>query len=255
MKAGISALVALVLLGGWSVVAAGEQKQENPSGPTPEEIIRKFSSQESEFFEAWKQYWYRQVAEIRILAVDGRPSNERIVLESEVVFDDEGNRDIKVVRRSGRLRSVTWTDDDEKVIHDVHPFALTTSELPLYSVKYTGKERVDELDCYVFSVKPKSTNGGRFYFEGKIWVDDQDYQIVRSIGKAVPQSSTVQYPEFETIRQTVDGKYWFPAWTHADTTLRFPSGRIRIEETITYEDYRRFASKATIDFGPVKPPE
>jgi outer membrane lipoprotein-sorting protein len=55
---------------------------------------------------------------------------------------------------------------------------LTKSELPLYNLKYEGKEKADELDCYVFSVSPKSTKGGRMYFKGKIWVDDRDLQVV-----------------------------------------------------------------------------
>jgi hypothetical protein len=75
------------------------------------------------------------------------------------------------------------------------------------------------------------------YFEGKIWVDDQDLQIVRTVGKAVPQSKANQFPEFETIRQLIDGKYWFPMWMHADSRMRYPESTIRIEETITYAKY------------------
>src|SRR5262249_17967410 len=123
---------------------------------------------------------------------------------------------------------------------------------------FTGKERIDELNCYVFSVKPKSTNRhelGRF-FEGKIYVDDQDLQVVRTVGKAVPQSKDNQFPEFETLRQITDKQYWFPVWTHADSRLRSPNRVVRVEEPITYEGYKRFGSKATIDFPttPATPP-
>ena len=111
------------------------------------------------------------------------------------------------------------------------------------------------MECYVFSVRPKSTKKGRFYFEGKIWVDDQDLQIVRTIGKPVPQSRDSQFPEFETIRQVIDNKYWFPVWTHADSTLDFRENVVRVEETITYEDYKRFGSKATIRYGGSENPE
>jgi hypothetical protein len=234
---------------------AQEPGKAEPAAPNPEEVIRKFAEKEAQFFEAWKQYTYRQLADVRVLSVDGRPSNERMVIESEVVFDDSGKRDIQILRRSGGLRSVIWTPEDEKVIHDIQPFALTSAELPLYNVEFVGRQRVDELDCFAFSIKPKSIKKGRLYFEGRIWVDDRDYQIVRTMGKAVPQTADSQFPEFETIRQIVDKEYWFPAWTHADSILRFRAGRIRIEETITYEDYKRFGSKATIDFGPAKPPE
>ncbi|MBP1600529.1 MAG: hypothetical protein H6Q06_680 [Acidobacteria bacterium] len=165
----------------------------------------------------------------------------------------DGTREVRVVSRQGGLRSVGWTPEDTEVINNLQPFALTAKELPLYDLKYEGKEKADELDCYVFSVKPKQTKGGRIYFQGKIWVDDQDLQIVKTVGKPVPQRRENQFPEFETIRQVIDDKYWFPVWTRADSSLNFPSQVVRVEETITYEDYKRFGSKATIDFGTPKP--
>lgn len=142
-----------------------------------------------------------------------------------------------------------FTEEDREVLQNINPFALTKDELPLYNLKYEGKQKADELDCYVFSVSPKSTKGRRMYFKGKIWVDDQDLQVVKTVGTPVPQSRNNQFPEFETIRQVIDGKYWFPVWTHADSKLRFPGQEVRIEETITYGNYQRFGSDATIEFG------
>jgi len=164
-----------------------------------------------------------------------------------VVFNDNGTREVKLIERTGRLTNVMWTADDEDVITNFQPFALTSSDLPNYDLKYEGKERVDELDTYVFSVKPKSTKGDKLYFEGKIWVDNVDLQIVRTLGKVVPQPDpNVQFPAFETLRQLVDKKYWFPVWSHADSTLRFPDKNVHIEETITYEGFKRFSSSVII---------
>jgi hypothetical protein len=217
----------------------------------PEQIIEKFANKEEEFYGAWMQYAYVQTANVRVLSVDGAPQKESMTLVYEVVFNDDGSREVNLVRSSGRLRSVTLSPEDMEVFQNINPFALTKAELPLYNLKYEGKEKADELDCYVFSVTPKSTKGSRKYFQGKIWVDDRDLQVVKTTGKAVPQSSDNQFPEFETIRQVIDNKYWFPVWTHADSRLRFPDQEVRIEETITYGDYRRFGSKATIHFGNV----
>lgn len=216
---------------------------------TPEQIIAQMVEKETEFYAAWMQYTYVQKASIRLLSVDGAPSKEAMTLVFEVVFNDDGTREVRPLRRSGQLRSVLFTREDQEIIESLNPFALTAKELPLYDLKYAGKERVDELDCHVFSVKPKRIKKGRMYFEGRIWVDDLDLQIVRTVGKAVPQDRDNQYPEFETIRQVIDGKYWFPVWTHADSRLRFPDKTVRIEETITYENYQRFGSKATIRFS------
>ncbi len=247
-----------LLLAGVSVTAQEPPQQAPPQvsarkNLAPEEVIQAFAAKESEFYEAWMQYTYRQVAQINIVSVNGYPSHERLSIVSEVVFRDDGTREVHVVQRSGQLRSVGWTNEDTEVINNIQPFALTTKELPLYDLKYDGKEKVDELECYVFSVKPKRTKGDKLYFQGKIWVDDQDLQIVRTVGKPVPQKHDNQFPEFETIRQMVDERYWFPVWTHADSTLRFDRLAVHVEETITYEGYKRFGSKATIQYGPPKP--
>jgi len=219
----------------------------------PEEVIKEFSKRETEFYEAWMQYTYRQRASIAILSVDSEKSNEHMTIVSDVVFRDDGTREVKVVQRNGFLRSVFWSESDTEVLNNLQPFALTVKDLPLYDLKYQGKEKVDELNCHVFAVKPKSTKGGRLYFQGKIWVDDQDLQIVRTVGRPVPQKRDNQFPEFETIRQMVDDKYWFPVWTHADSTLQFDVLKVHIEETITYDNYKKFGSKAKVLFGPVQP--
>ncbi len=225
-----------------------------PAGkdPTPEEIIRAFSAKETEFYEAWMQYTYHQDADVRVLSVNGLPKHEEMTTISDIVFKDDGTRDIQVVRRAGGLQSVVYTMQDEEVINNLQPFALTEKELPEYDLTYDGKEKVDELTCYVFSVKPKTMKSGKIYFEGKIWVDDEDLQIVRTVGKPVPQKKDNQFPEFETIRQMVDKKYWFPVWTHAESDLHFSSDTVRIDETITYGNYKRFSSNSTIQYGPKK---
>ena len=227
----------------------GAASASGEKDPSPEEIIKKFTEKETEFYKAWMNYTYVQNIYIRILSVDGRPSNEFMELVNEIVFNDDGNREINPVRRRGGLKTVRWTREDEEIINNLNPFALTVADLPLYDLKYEGRERVDDLNCYVFSVKPRELKRGRLYFEGKIWVDDIDYLAVRTMGRAVPQTKNNQFPEFETLRQMIDGKYWFPVWTHADERLRFPDSTVRIEQTITYDDYRRFDATTTIRYG------
>jgi hypothetical protein len=248
-------LVALILLSGYSGAQTPSQKktQSPKAEPAPEEIIQKFAQKETEFYEAWMQYAYTQRATIRILEVNGEPQKETMTIVSEVVFNDDGTREVRTIQRSGRLRSVQFTPEDQEIIDNINPFAITTKDLGLYNLKYLGKERVDELDCYVFSVDPKSTKGKRLYFQGKIWVDDIDLQIVRTIGKAVPQTRDNQFPRFETIRQMIDNKHWFPVWTHAKSVLEWPGKSVNIEETVTYEDYKKFTSKSRILEGTEAP--
>ena len=212
----------------------------------PEQIIQQFAQKESEFYDAWMQYMYTQTALIKIVSVNGVPKNENMRIVYEVVFKDDGTREVNILRRADNLHTVSFTKEDEEVFENVHPFALTAKEIPLYNLKYLGKEKADELNCHVFSVAPKKIQKGKMYFEGKIYVDDQDLQIVKTVGKAVPQTRNNQFPEFETIRQMIDGKYWFPVWTHADSRLYFSQDTVRIEETVTYDDYKMFRAKTRI---------
>jgi len=245
VKGRLAAIIIVLLLAS----GAGAQNQAQKAAKkelTPDEIIKAFTNKESEFYEAWSQYYYRQVASVKVLTVDGAPANEAMTMVFEVVFLDDGTREVKLVERTGRLRSVIWTPEDQDVITNYQPFALTSKDLSTYDLKYEGKERVDELDTHVFSVRPKTTKDGKLYFQGKIWVDDTDLQIVRTVGKIVPQTMDTQFPEFETLRQLVDKKYWFPVWSHADSVLDFRNNRVRIEETITYEGFKRFASSVIV---------
>jgi hypothetical protein len=248
----------MMLLGVLCVESEAQtQSADRPSAQTnsamqkelaPEEIIRSFSAKETEFYDAWMQYTYHQVAEVQVIEVNGVPKNEKMVTISDIVFKDNGSREVLIRRRAGNLHSVVYTLQDEEVINNLQPFALTQKELPEYNLSYRGKEKVDELSCYVFSVSPKSIKGKKLYFEGKIWVDDRDLQIVRTVGKPVPQKKDNQFPEFETIRQMIDHQYWFPVWTHSESHLHFSTDTIHIEETITYDEYKKFGSKATIQF-------
>jgi hypothetical protein len=221
--------------------------------PSPEEIIRKFSAKETEFYEAWMQYTYHQTAEIEIISVNGVPpkKSEKMTTISDVVFNDDGTRDILIRRRAGGIFSVIYTMEDEEVVNNLQPFALTEKELSNYNLTFKGKEKVDELNCYVFSVTPKTLTGKRLFFEGKIWVDDQDLQVVRTVGKPVPQRKNNRFPEFETIRQMIDHKYWFPVWTHSNNRLHFSTDTVHMEQTVTYEDYKRFTGKTTTKFKPL----
>ena len=243
-----SAMLLLITAMAVEIPAQSDVDKMDKNDMTPEEIIKKFTEKESEFYKVWMNYAYTQNVRVRILSVDGKPSKEWMDMVSEVVFDDDGSRDMRLISRKGGLRAIVFTREDEEIINNINPFALTTVELPLYDLKYEGKERVDELDCHVFSAKPKNIKRGRLYFEGKIWVDDVDFQVVRTAGRAVPQTDNNLFPEFETLRQLIDGKFWFPVWTHADERLRFPDKTVRIEETITYDDYREFKTKSTIRY-------
>lgn len=218
----------------------------------PDEIIRKFAAKETAFQRARENYVYRQTVKIQELDPNGRPEGKYEIV-SDIVFGTDGKRTEKVVRAPmSTLQRILLTPEDEQDLRNVQPFVLNSRDIAKYDVHYIGKEKVDEVNCYTFSVKPKTMVKGERYFEGQIWVDDRDLQIVKTYGKGVgvqKKNSDNQFPKFETYREQIDGKYWFPTYTHADDVLRFQSGPQRISMTVKYQDYKQFKSEANITFG------
>src|SRR6266545_3044302 len=213
--------------------------------PKPEEIIQKFAAKEAEFSQARSNYTYRQTVKIQELDSSGNPGGKYEIVE-DIIFSPEGKRMERVVRAPvPTLRNILLTPEDAQDLRNVQPFVLTTGEIPDYEIRYLGPQKADEIPCYVFAVKPKKMVQGKRYFEGQIWVDDRDLQIVKTYGKGVgllKKGSDNQFPKFETYREQVDGKYWFPTYTRADDTLHFQTGPQKIRMTVKYEDYRQFKS-------------
>lgn len=218
-----------------------------------DDIIQKFAAKESAFARARENYTYRQSARIQTLDQAGNNTG-RWELVSDIIFSPEGKRTERVVRAPvSTLTELILTPQDMQDLRDVQPFVLTSADIPKYHIRYLGKETLDEISCYAFAVKPKKMEQGARYFQGIVWVDDRDLQIVKSYGRGVglqKKSEDQQFPKFETFREQIDGKYWFPTYTIANDTLHFQSGQdTRIRQTVRYEDYKQFRSDVTITFG------
>lgn len=220
----------------------------------PDEIIRKFAAKEKEFADARSNYTYRQTVKIQELDESGNPEGKYEIVE-DIIFSPEGKRTEKVVRAPvSTLEHILLTPEDEQDLRNVQPFVLTSDQVGEYDVRYLGKQSADEIPCYVFAVKPKKLQTGKRYFEGQIWVDDRDFQIVKTYGKGVgfrKKGDDNQFPKFETLREQVDGRYWFPTYTHADDVLHFKDNPQRIRMLVTYKDYKKFEGKSTIHFGEI----
>jgi hypothetical protein len=218
----------------------------------PDEIIRKFAAKETAFQRARENYTYRQTVKIQELDYDGNPHG-KYEMVSDIVFGPDGKRTEKVIRAPmTTLQNISLTPEDEKDLREIQPFVLNTKDIGKYDVKYVGKQKLDEINCFQFSVHPKAMVKGERYFEGDIWVDDRDLQIVKTFGKAVglrKKNDDNQFPKFETYREQIDGKYWFPTYTHADDTLHFRNMNQRISMTVKYEQYKQFKSDVNITFG------
>ena len=196
-----------------------------PKGTMADQVIQRFAAKEKEFKAALDLYAYRQT--VKVETVDGDTVDGEYQQTFDVTFDDQG-RKIKTVvyAPESSLQRISMTQEDVDDIENRLPFVLTSDEIPEYDILYVGQQQEDELHCYVFDIAPKKIEGKKRYFQGRIWVDDHDFQIVKTFGKTVPdirkkKSSENLFPKFTTWREQIDGKYWFPTYTKADDTLHF----------------------------------
>jgi hypothetical protein len=216
---------------------------EPPSVPV-EQIVQHFAEREAEFKRERDNYTYTQSFVVQTIDSSGQPDGE-YRMTSDIVFSTTGKRYDKVTYAPpSTLQRISLSEQDFADLQNVQPFVLTTNELPKYDITYVGRQRVDELTTYVFEVKPKKIEKNQRYFQGRIWVDDKDLEIVKTYGKAVPDilkhNEENFFPRFETYRENIEGHYWFPTYTHADDVLHFSTGDIRIRMTVRYKDYKRF---------------
>jgi hypothetical protein len=223
-----------------------------PSDADIQNIIERFSTKETEFARARENYTYRQRYRIEELGPSGRGMG-KLEMEADIIFSAEGKRTERVTYAPmNTLQRIQMTPEDEQDIRNVQPFVLTTKDLPNYNIRYLGRENVDEISCYVFAVKPKKMVEGVRYFGGQIWVDDRDLQIVKTYGRGIGTGKKIasqRFPKFETYREQIDGKYWFPTYTVSNDTLNFESGPVPIKMVLTYKDYKQFKAESTITFG------
>jgi hypothetical protein len=245
--------LALVMILTLSAVAQeGPLDPAQPKNVTPDEIIQHFAAKETEFAQARDQYTYRQDVTVKT------PEDDGVYHEVfDVLFDDQGKRLENVVfAPQTTLSRLSMSPEDLDDIRHKLPFVLTSAEIPEYQILYVGQQQEDELHCYVFDIAPKEIVGKKRYFQGRLWVDDHDFQIVKTFGKTVPDIRKKKgqenlFPKFTTWREQIDGKYWFPTYTKADDVLHFtgPTGDVRIVEIVKYTDYKRFGSKSKITYN------
>jgi hypothetical protein len=213
-----------------------------------DKIIRAFTAKETEFRHALAEYAFQRDARIQTIGIGGEVTGE-YHRSSSFVFDDHDQRFEKITFfPQPTLTEVTFTQEDLEDLGGVEPFALEASKIGQYSFKYLGKEHIDELDTYVFDVEPKIVprKESERFFQGRVWVDQEDLQIVKVHGKGVPEGKQ-RFPVFDTWRQQIDGRYWFPTYTRADDELNFPNGQsVHIRMVVRYDEYKKFRSKVKV---------
>lgn len=222
-----------------------------PKDMKPEEVIQKFAAMETKVKEARSHYTYRQDVLVQTLndksdksSVDGQFHEV-----AEISYDSKGKREEKVTyAEQSTLRGIQVSPEDQEDIRTFMPLILTTEDLPQYNLTYAGRQHVDDLDTFVFHVVPKKEEKNKRYFQGKIWVDNHDLQIVKVCGKSVPEvtqkgKNKDVRPMFLSLRQPV-GDYWFPAYVKVDDTLTFRVQSVHVREIVKFTGYKKTGETA-----------
>jgi hypothetical protein len=237
----------------------GPLRSAPPQAISVQDLVQKFAGQEEVFKDARNHYAYTQ--DVTVQTLDGDTVSGEFRETTDVLYDDQGKRIEKVTYApQNTLKEISITKEDYDDFRNRLPFVLTTQDLGEYNVSYVGQQHVDEIDTYVFDVAPKKVDkdGGPRFFQGRIWVDNRDFQIVKTCGKNVPdihkKNSENLTPKFVTYREQIDGQYWFPTYTRADDDLNFKNGPVRIREIVKYTNYKRFGVKTRIIYNgqPIK---
>jgi hypothetical protein len=187
---------------------------------------------------------------------DGKPDGEYYQVD-DIIFTPDGKRtEHTAFAPANTLTRLFMSPADFQDIQERLPFVLTTEDAGQYDIKYVGRQRVDQVQCYVFEIAPKVIEKNKRYFQGKIWVDAEELQIVVTNGKNVPDDLRKGHEDlstpFTTYREQIDGENWFPTYTKGDGVLHFQGGNgyiaedVRLRQTIKYTDYKKFGSDTKI---------
>jgi hypothetical protein len=228
-----------------------------PSTPASQ-IIQEFTAKESVFRAALANYTYERSVTVQTIDDDGKVDGQYFQV-TDISFTPDGRRSEHVVEAPlNSLERVTMTPADFSDIEERLPFVLTKEDAGQYEITYIGKQKIDEVQTYVFDVRPKVIEKHQRYFQGRIWVDQHDLQIVVTNGKNVPDDLRKGHEDlslpFVTYRQQIDGKYWFPVYTHGDGVLHFTAGTgylssdVHMRETVKYTNYKQYHSNIRVIF-------
>ena len=221
---------------------------EAPPSLPEAEIIKRFSGKEDEYSLSRTRYTYRKTIRLQEFGPDGQPSGELVVV-TQPGRDVDGKLFEKVVEKPrSTLQHLFLRSEDLEGLQRIPAFPLTSNQLAKYDLKYLGKEQVDEIDCYIFQAKPRMVERVKAYFDGIVWVDTKYLEVVKTYGKWVTDQGDMHavadlpFSLFETYRENVDGKYWFPNYARSDGTLNLKGLEIPVRLVIKWTDFKSVPS-------------
>ena len=231
-----------------ALVFAAPLAAEDP----PANLTRLIAARETETAQAQSNSTYRQTVTLDELNPSGLTEGTYREVRDIIFSPAQERREQMIGQPYQTLTHLKLTDEDFRDLREVQPFILTKDQAFLYETQFKGEETMDGVDCFVVQIRPRQILDEQRLFDGMLWVSKKDYSVIRSEGQAVPQIHTLKsenlFPHFTTLRQKVEGDYWFPVMTYGDDTLYFRGGAQRVRLSIRYSEYHRFGSDSKITF-------
>jgi hypothetical protein len=241
----------------------GVPEPEAPPSLPPAQIIKGFSQKEDIYVTARPQYSYRKTIRIQEFGPDGQPSGEY-----QATYEAGRTSDGKIYEKAisspqSTLEYLQFEPDDVQQMFGAPAYPLTTAQLPKYVLQYLGTETVDEVECYIFQVHPKTLDRQHPYFDGVIWVDQKYLEVVKTYGKWITdlgeyRPSSLPFSIFETYRENVEGKYWFPNYSRSEEVVKLKNRNVPVRVTIKWSNFKPFPASdktaAPPSAAPAPPP-
>jgi hypothetical protein len=229
-----------------------------PSLP-PEEIIKKFAAKEDEYVAVRPTYGARKSIRIDEFDREGKLTGQFLMV-TESIRTPDGRIVNKVIEHpQSTLHVFALEPEDVKELERIPQFPLNSAQLAKYDLKYIGQELIDEIDAYIFQVKPKALDRTHAYLDGIVWVDTKYLEVVKTYGRWVNELgdvkfATMPFTTFETYRENVDGKYWFPNYERADETLHLKEGDFPVRLVIKWAGFKPLPAAASAPTRAPAPP-
>ncbi len=163
--------------------------------------------------------------------------NKRAELLVSVKCDPDGTKHFEVVSERG------WSSANQRVLRKMLESETETSRPQVrpatsispenYRFQMLGRDFVESRPVYVIQVLPKRED--KYLFDGRIWVDAEDFALVRAEGKPAKNPSFWTRSIHFVQQYQKSGSYWFPLSTESVTEARIVG---KTEVTISYFDYQ-----------------
>jgi hypothetical protein len=236
----------------------GVPKPEAPPSLPPAEIIQGFSRKEEEYQAARPRFAYRKSIRIQEFGPDGNPAGEFSATYDAARSADGQIYEKAIAAPESSLQYLQIEPEDAQLLTRIPAYPVAQSQLSKYNLQYLNTERVDEVDCYIFQVSPKTLDRQHPLFDGVIWVDQKYLEVVKTYGQWVTDlgaihPATLPFTMFETYRENVEGKYWFPDYSRAEGVYKIKDRDVPIRVTIKWTNFKPFPSVPSSASSPTLP--